>query len=166
MTAATGLALLLAGAALPAAERAALDAAVKGIFAPYRDPDTTPAASWQRHIFSAETAALIAHWQRVMPQDEVDALNDGDWLCQCQEFDHKAFRAVPLSTRASGNDRAEVRLRVELGFGARRDARLTFHKEMGRKEAGGWVLDDLQGPDFPKGLKQKPRDTIAEDEAP
>lgn len=160
MTGAVSALLLFAGAALPVADRAALDASIKDIFAPYRDPDATPAASWQRHIYSADTTALIAHWQRVMPQDEVDALNDGDWLCQCQEFDHKAFRAVPLSVRALGPGRAEARMRVELGYGARRDARLVL-----RRESGEWVLDDFFGPDFPKGLKAKLRQTIAEDEA-
>lgn len=152
--------LMLAGAALPAADQAAVQGAVKEIFAPYSQADDTPATSWQRHIYSAEVAALIAHWERVMPADEPDALNDGDWLCQCQEFDHKVFRALPLSTRALGPDMAEVRLRVDIGFGTRRDARLTL-----RREAGGWLLDDFFGPDFPKGLKQKLRDTIKEDEA-
>jgi hypothetical protein len=153
------LGLLLAGAALPVAERAQLDAAVQEIFVPYTQSDDTPAASWQRHIYSAEIRALIAHWERVMPADEPDSLSDGDWLCQCQEFDHKAFRAVPLAVTALGPGTAEVRMRIDIGFGTRRDARIIM-----KKESAGWMLDDFRGPDFPKGLKQKIRETIAEDE--
>ena len=157
---ATLSALLLAGAALPAPERAAIDARVAEIFAPYRRAEADATPPWERPIYSAELAALIARWQRVVPEDEPDALNDGDWLCQCQDFDHRAFRAVTLSIRAAGLGRAEVRMRVELGHGAPRAARLVL-----RQERGGWVIDDFFGSDFPTGLKRKLRDTIAEDEA-
>lgn len=153
-------ALLLAGAALPATDKAALDASVAGIFAPYRKPEVDATPSWERPIYTAEVRALIARWQQVMPKGEVDALNDGDWLCQCQEFDRRNFRAVPLATRGLGASAAEVRLRVDLGWGARRATRLLM-----KREGGSWLLDDFFGPDFPKGLKQKIRETIKEDEA-
>jgi hypothetical protein len=54
---------------------------------------------------------------------------------------------------------AEVRVRLSLGFGERRAARLVM-----KREANGWRLDDLvAAPDFPRGLKRKLRETIAED---
>lgn len=159
MTIATSLALILAGAALPAADKVAVDAAIARIYGPYGQ-NKEQQLLWERPIYSAEIRALIAHWQRVVPKDEVDALNDGDWLCQCQDADYRAFRAVPLGMRRLADGRAEVRLRVELGFGARRPTRLLM-----KREGGGWLLDDLYGPDFPKGLKQKLRETIKEDEA-
>lgn len=152
--------LLLAGAALPAADRAAIDARVQEIFRPYKLPPT-PTASWDYPIFSAETAALIAHWRRVVPENEPDALNDGDWFCLCQDFDQKSFSATPAPARALRPRVAEVRVRVDLGYGQIRNERLVF-----KKEAAAWLVDDLfAGPDFSRGLKQKLRQTIAEDEA-
>lgn len=152
--------LMLAGAALPAADSAAIDARVKAIFRPYSLPSTSRSA-WEYRIFSAETAALIAHWQRVLPKDEPDALDDGDWFCLCQDFDRKAFRAVPSAAQSVEPEVAEVRVRLNLGFGETRSERLVF-----RRETNGWRLDDLFAPeDFPRGLKQKLRETIAQDEA-
>jgi hypothetical protein len=151
--------LLLAGAGLPAADRAAIDTRVREMFRPYRGR-TTSKSSWEYPIFSAETAALIAHWVRVQPKDEPDELNDGDWFCLCQDFDAKAFRAVPQPARLVRPGVAEVQVRVNLGFGESRSERLVL-----KKEAGAWRLDDLQAsPDFPRGLKQKLRETIAADE--
>lgn len=150
--------LLLAGAALPAADRAVIDARVRAIFRRYNGPVSTR-ASWDYPVFSAETAALIAHWKRVQPKDEPDALNDGDWFCLCQDFDRKAFRAVTEPPTRIAPGLAEVRVRLSLGFGARREARLVM-----KREANGWRLDDLvAAPDFPRGLKRKLRETIAED---
>lgn len=152
--------LLLAGAALPAADSAAIEARVEGMFRPYNLPPT-PMSSWDYPIFSAETAALIAHWKRVQPKDEPDALNDGDWFCLCQDFDPKSFRATLGAARLVRPGVAEVSVRVYLGFGETRSERLVL-----KKEAGGWRLDDLfAAPDFPRGLKAKLRQTIAEDEA-
>ncbi len=152
--------LLLAGAALPAADRAAIDAQVQAIFAPYSKLPRTRAA-WEYPQFSAEVAALIAHWQRVLPKDEPDALNDGDWVCLCQDFDEKAFRAVPGQVRLIGPDVAEVAVRVELGSGETRRERIQF-----KREGGQWRLDDVfAAADFPRGLKRKLRETIAQDEA-
>jgi len=152
--------LLLAGAALPAADSAAIEARVKAMFRPYSLPSNAK-SPWEYPIFSAETAALIAHWQRVQPKDEPDALNDGDWFCLCQDFDQKKFRAVPSPAQSVAPGVAEVRVSVDLGFDEPRAERLVF-----KREANGWRLDDLfADPDFPRGLKQKLRETIAEDEA-
>ena len=153
--------LLLAGAALPAADRAAIDSRVQGIFRTYTLP-ASPTPVWDKPIFSAETAALIAHWKRVMPADEPDALNDGDWFCLCQDYDQKGFSATPSPARLLRGGAAEVRVRVNLGFGEVRDERLVLKKGPG----GAWLIDDLFArPDFPRGLKAKLRETIAEDEA-
>jgi len=152
--------LVLAGAALSAADSAAIEARVKAMFRPYSLP-VNAKSPWEYPIFSAETASLIAHWKRVQPKDEPDALNDGDWFCLCQDFDRKKFGAVPAAAEPVAPGVAEVRVRVDLGFGEARNERLTF-----KREANGWRLDDIfAAPDFPRGLKQKLRETIAEDEA-
>lgn len=157
------LPLLLAQAALPAADEAALRNRVAEIFRPYQS-DLDDRASWDYPIYSGEVAALIAQWQRVLPDDEPDALNDGDWLCQCQDWNSEGFRVEPVASRQIAPDLAEVDVRLDLGFAElrdRREARLVF-----RKEPAGWLLDDIFAEQsFPQGLKQALRDTIREDEA-
>ncbi len=154
---------LLASATLTTADAAALDAQVAEVFRPYRD-DRDDDAPWNRPIFSQEVTALIAHWQRVLPPDEPDRLNDGDWLCQCQDWDAEGFRASAGPAAALSPDSAEVPVKVDLGFddvSDLRTARLVF-----KREADGWKLDDLYADEsFPQGLKQALRETIAEDEA-
>jgi hypothetical protein len=157
--------LLLAGVALPATDlpapdRAAIDARLREVFRPYSRPPVAKAA-WDYPVFSAEMTALIAHWKRVQPKDEPDDLNDGDWFCLCQDFDEKKFRATPGAVQLVGPGVAEVAVSVFLGFDEPRSERLVL-----KQEAGGWRVDDLLAPeDFPHGLKQKLRETIAADEA-
>ena len=151
-------ALFLAAAALPAADRAAIDASVARIYAPYR-ADGAEDAAWERPVFSARTAALIAEWQKVMPADEVDDLNDGDWFCLCQDWDQTKFRHAVIARRSLGKGRAEATVRLDIGFGEKRDLRMAFVREK-----QGWRLDDLfAAPDFPRGLQQALRETIAAD---
>lgn len=150
-------AILLAAAP---AEADTPEAAVAAIYAPYSRPATATAA-WEYPIFTRQTADLIAHWRRVTPQDEVDALSDGDWLCLCQDHDEAAFKATVLSRREARGG-ALVAVRLDLGGGVKREAQLVL-----KREGGGWKLDDLYAaPDFPNGLKQKLQETILEDSIP
>jgi len=154
--------LLLAAAAPSAGDRVELETRVVEIFQSYRGPPNAVAA-WDNPIYSAEVAALIARWKAVMPQDEVDALNDGDWLCQCQDWDGDGFQATIVSMAMSDEDTAVAELSVELGFGGPdsiRGEQVTF-----RREQGVWTIDEIVAEAFPNGLKQALRDTIAEDEA-
>lgn len=161
MSTAIAAAIILA-AASPAAGASAgtPEAAVAAIFAPYSGP-TTATASWDYPIYSQQTAQLIGRWRAVTPKDEPDALSDGDWLCLCQEFDNKTFKATILSKHA-GRGGTVVSVRLDLGFDARRTAQLVL-----KREGGAWKLDDLYAaPDFPNGLKQKLQETILEASIP
>lgn len=151
--------LLLAAAPLSAGEQALVDVAVERMFAPYRRESSAQAA-WQSPAYSAETAALIARWEAVRPSDEVDDLSDGDWLCQCQDWDWRGFRAVSGRTRLLSPNLVEVPVRLDIGWGTVRTARLRL-----KREQGAWVLDDLfHASGMPRGLKQALRETIAADE--
>lgn len=155
MTIATLAALLLAAAAPSAADRVALDAEVTRIYRGYSNAGDHFAA-WERARFSAATAALVARWRRVAPNDEVDELSDGDWFCLCQ--DPEGMRWSIIARRFDSASRASATVRLDFG-GTRRDARLIFVRERGR-----WKLDDLFAThDFPRGLKQVLRETIAQD---
>jgi hypothetical protein len=152
-------ALLLAGAAPSVADRGQIDAAVQGIFGAYADPGKV-AGSLDAPIYSTETAALIAHWKRVTPSDEVDELSDSDWFCQCQEWDAATFRTTIVRREILRANVARVAVRLMIGWNTNRDARIVLKREGGR-----WLADDLFFSEMPKGLKQKLRETIVEDEA-
>jgi hypothetical protein len=151
--------LLLAATALSADDRHAMEERVVEIFAPYRAADVAPA--WEQPIYTAEVAALIAEWRAVAPHDEPDALSDGDWLCQCQDWNHRRFLATIISIAMTVEGTAEVDLILDLGrSNAARVARLVL-----KREQGEWKVDDIVGDDLSEGLKQALRETIATDEA-
>jgi hypothetical protein len=151
--------LLLAAAAPSVAERSEIETAVVGIFRAYAGPPGALAA-WDQPIYSAEVAALIARWKAVMPEGELDGLNDGDWLCQCQDWDPDAFQARITSVELTGQGVAEVAVTLDLGFEAsERSERLIL-----RREGEGWRIDDIFAGSFPAGLRQALRETIAADE--
>ena len=154
--------ILLAAAAPTAGDRSAIEQRVVEIFRPYVASSDTPPA-WDYPIYSAEVTALIAEWRSVTPTDEVDALSDGDWLCQCQDWDAEAFTATIGAIGAWNEGFLEVDVTVDLGLGgpdATRMERISF-----KREGADWKVDDLFADSFPNGLKQALRETIAADKA-
>lgn len=152
------MALAASAAALTAADRSAIDRTVARIYRPYAI-ERAVAPVWERPLFTREVSALINHWQRVLPVGELDGLNDGDWLCLCQDWSARHFRVTTPGRQPTGPGAVEARLRIDLGNGQSRQARLLF-----RKVAQGWRIDDLFADDFPRGLRQALRETIAADE--
>ncbi|MDE8654114.1 DUF3828 domain-containing protein [Novosphingobium album (ex Liu et al. 2023)] len=141
----------------------ALDQAVKAIYAPYAITSadgTYPPTAWERPLYSKDVTALISRWEAVMPEDDVDDLNDGDWLCMCQDWDSRVFKADVLSTAMTGADAAHVVVSVAVFGTETRKAELDF-----RREDGAWKLDEMTSEQMPRGLKQALRETIAKDEA-
>ena len=155
---ATLVPLLLAAAAPSAADRSELEKTFVEIFRPYAAPPSGTAA-WEFPIYSAEVTALIAQWRQRASADEPDALSDGDWLCQCQEWDDQAFSATIASIGMAGEDLAEVEIAVDLGSGGPESVRA--ERLVLKREEGDWKIDDLVGESFPQGLKQALRETIA-----
>jgi len=151
--------LLLASAALGKVDRVALDAATRAIYAPYSREDISPPV-WERDIWTADVRRLIAKWQTVVPEDEVDAMNDGDWICQCQDWDSKKFSVKITKREAKGRDAALIGVDFNLGFGEPRDAYFEFRRENGR-----WLVDDIYSEPYSDGIKAALVQTIAEDEA-
>ena len=153
-------ALPLAIAALLAASPApSVYPAIDRIFHPYSAPPSAHAlAAWQRPIWSRETAGLIARWQQATPKGEVDDLDDGDWLCQCQDWDQKAFRLMILSRKIDPPGHAVVNVGFRLNSRDNRTARLLLSFE-----GGAWKLDDVFDDDFPQGLQAALRLTTAKD---
>lgn len=152
--------LLLASASVSTADRAALDAATRAIYAPYQSDELTEVAAWDRDIWTREIRDLIVHWQSVIPLDEPDAMNDGDWLCQCQDWDSNGFRVKIKSFKAVQPGAAKVTVNINLGHGDPHDAVLSF-----LQEGDSWLLDDMHTEEYSEGIKAALRQTILDDEA-
>jgi hypothetical protein len=152
------LGVLTASPALAADSAPAL--AVRAILAPYANPQREPPTAWDRRVFSQPVAALIARWKQVMPEDEPDAMSDGDWFCQCQDWDARAFRITRITTANLTATRAAVSVSFNLGWNETRSARYVMKREGAR-----WLLEDLFDQGIPKGLQTALRETIAEDVA-
>lgn len=149
---------LIVAAAPQGDERTAINRKLAAIYRPYT-LEVAHGAVWDRPLFTAEVNRLIARWKQVMPADELDGLNDGDWLCLCQDWDPKKFSAVPRGYRLLPGGVVEVAMGIDLGIGQQRSARLYF-----RREGADWRIANLHAADFPRGLMQALRETIAEDE--
>jgi len=147
--------IALAAAPAPAATP---EAAVAAIFAPYRQSGAEPGAAWDRPIFTPRLKALIAKWQAVTPSDEVDELSDFDWLCQCQDWDARAFRASVTSQHRLGPERIEVRVTIRIAPLTTRQAQLVLQRQ-GRR----WLIDEMITPDFKSGLRAAIKDAMATD---
>jgi len=159
------IAALLSAAGMgapPAVDRDAIETQVTAIFGPYKARPNGVAA-WDYPIYSAEVTALIARWKAVMPEDETDALNDGDWLCQCQDWNRKRFLSTIVTVLMSSRDRAEVDFILDLGTNGSNGSRAG--RMVLLREQGEWKIDDMVTDAFPDGLKRALHETIAADEA-
>ena len=151
--------LMLMAVAPSDTDRGAIEERFVEIYRPYMaGSGGAPAQSMA--IYSAELTALIAQWQSAAPQDEPDALSDGDWLCQCQEWDGLGFQATIVSIGMASENVAEVDVSVDLGVGGGPEAARAVRLITTREE-GAWKVDDMVADSFPTGLKQVMRETIA-----
>lgn len=142
------LALLAGLAAGAAASGIPLDQRIDGLFAPYRTSSDRPAPPvWTRPVFSSQVTPLIAAWRKTVQPGEIgSALEEGDWFCQCQDWDGPRFRILSRSYRTLPDGRVEADISFDLGGDTRRE-RIVF-----RREGERWKVADLFSPAFPKGL--------------
>ncbi len=145
-------------------ERNALEGAFVEIYKPYT-ASQHGISPWDFPIYSAETTALLAQWRSVAPAGEPDALSDGDWLCQCQEWDSSSFIATITGTPLHTPSDAQLDVAVDLGVGPAAEATRQLRLVLKREE-GAWKLDDIVADSFPGGLKQALREAIAAGGAP
>lgn len=152
-----GLALLLAACATTgrAPDDAAVRAATSALYAPYQVP-AEPPADWNRPIFTAETAALIAAWQAARGEGEPqDGLADAGWLCQCQDWDAATFAVTITRVAQSSPDAARVSLVVQPVSGSTASQTLLLRREQGR-----WLIEDLFANAGDRGLRQQLREAV------
>lgn len=152
------LAALLGGAPTQAAPPAppGLEDAVRAIYAPFGKADGEESAP--PDIWAPDVAALIRRWTEVMPKDELDGLNDFDWLCECQDWDAAAFRLTLGKPRKRAEGRFAVPVQLAIGWGDKRAATVTMQRVGDR-----WLVAEIVSKSFPRGLKVALAETIAED---
>lgn len=139
-------------------ERNALEGAFVEVYKPYTagQHNTAP---WDFPIYSAEVTELIGQWRSVASDEEPDALGDGDWLCQCQEWDSSSFIATIVSTPVATKSDAELEVTVDPGLGAGPESTRTLRLIL-KRENDVWKVDDIVADSFPGGLKQALREAI------
>jgi hypothetical protein len=136
------LALLAAAPApvkLSAADDASLRFAVRAIYKPYSAKDVPHApAAWDYPIYAQATKALIASWKKAtLNPDEVTAMSDFDWLCQCQDYDYKTAKITSITSRGIRGG-AEANVLFTPGWKEKSQLRLMMVKEKGR-----WMISDM-----------------------
>ena len=149
---------ILAALVLAAASMATPQSSVAAIYAPYLAGQNAGSAS-ERDIYARSVRLLIARWFKgATAIGEVDALNDFDWLCGCQDGDPETYRGKIIARRMLAPDLAQLRVVVRITDRAPYIARLRM-----RREAGRWLIEDLFSADFKLGLQAALRSTIADD---
>jgi Protein of unknown function (DUF3828) len=152
----TTLALLLI-AATPApitrADNAAIRAAIKVIYAPYLDP-AKEISAFEAPVFSARTTALIKQWRNRRSSDEVSPLSQGDWFCQCQDWDSPGFRVTAIKIQPQAKGKVIANVSYDLGWDEVRNLKFVMIRERGK-----WQIDDLISsggyPSLTNGLRQE-----------
>jgi Protein of unknown function (DUF3828) len=138
---------------------ATVDAVVRSVLAPYANPRIVAPNYFTAPPWTTRTRALIRAWQDAPKSANTDVtpLSEGDWLCQCQDWDSAAFRVQSVRTTKMTQDRviAEVRYAI-----SRTDARrLRFVMQ---QEGGQWRIDDLLFEHDRQSLRSQLRGEIAE----
>lgn len=134
----------------------AVDATLGQAYNSYKSDRIDGPADWQKKVYSAEVTALIAAWNRHTGEN-LTAMSDYSWFCDCQDWEAKKFRWTRLSLRTLGPNRAEVKVRVHAGWDSSSLQRLILVRQRGR-----WVIDDLFSESVPTGLKASLRKELKE----
>jgi hypothetical protein len=131
---------------------------VTKIYAPFRN-EIIKEAWWEHPIYSAETRKKFVQWEQNRERrkaDDIDDLNNGNWLCGCQEYDTKYFRVKQNNINSLGSGKIEADIQLQITQTDTRKIRFMMVKEKGR-----WKVDDMFTDDDAKGLKQTLSEQIA-----
>ncbi len=134
----------------------AIDATLGQAYNSYKSSRDDGPGDWEKKVFSAEVTALIKAWHK-HTGDNLTALSDYGWFCDCQDWDAKKFRWTRLSLRTLGPDRVETKVRLAVGWNAGSVQRLILVRQNGR-----WLIDDLFSESTSKGLKADLRQELKE----
>jgi Protein of unknown function (DUF3828) len=136
----TLISLSMTAATAPATpvDRLAVQKLVKSIMAPYAKTNASPPNSFDMPRYTRATRALINRWSKSLKPGYVTDMADGDWICQCQDWDPKAFRITSISIQPMKNGEMIADTRY---FISPTDARRL--KFVLAREGGNWLVSDL-----------------------
>ncbi len=148
-------AILIAGAPASAQDPLAARASATAVYGLYTgDDDSYVGPDWEMPVYSAETSALIAQWEELLPDGEVDDLNSAGWFCECQDWGPDFTVMLEPSNFEDGKPVYTVY--VDSGWGDQSIQTLSMVHEGNR-----WLVDDLVTQSMPDGLKAELRKWIA-----
>jgi Protein of unknown function (DUF3828) len=155
---ATQAILLIAASPTPITrvDNGAIRAAIKVIYAPYIDP-TNELSAFEAPVFSTRTKVLITQWSNRRSSDEVSPLAEGDWFCQCQDWDAKEFRVTAIKIQPQAKGKVIANVSYDLGWDEVRSLKFLLIREAGR-----WKVDDLLYDNESVSLTAELRREIAE----
>jgi hypothetical protein len=132
------LALLAMGFSQPMTSGPVVDS-VRAIFATYSDGNSeNDGVSWQRPVFTKRFTAIIRKWEAKHTNDEVPPYGDGDWFCNCQDYDVKKAKLSEVTVIKTGPGRytASSFLYIGWDYSRRIDLRIAY-------ENGQFLIDDI-----------------------
>ena len=147
---------LLVAAAPAGPVLAKIDVTLGKAYNGYHRANGPAVSDWNQPVFSAETTRLIRAWKK-HNGEELTGLNDAGWFCECQDWDAKAFGWKRLAADQLARGKAEVKVRVTVGWGTSSTQRLILVPEGGR-----WLIDDLISESAPQGIKARLRHELSE----
>jgi hypothetical protein len=133
--------------AIAAADAAGINAHIRAVYSAFLNPPLAEGArdpnGWVNGPdgttrYASRTEALIAEWKRLSDPDEVTALSDFGWECQCQDWDDKTAKLWPATLSAAPGGRIDARFRFSAGW---KDVDTMHFRYI--KEGGKWLPEDI-----------------------
>jgi hypothetical protein len=126
-------------AAPPANDNAAVEAAVREMFAPYLAADRSAPSAMDRTIYTSELTAMIAAWRRATAAAGMTDLGSADWLCSCQDWDPAGARLTIDAVSRNADGRYTVAASFYPGF----EGGVPMSDFILKQENGRWLIDDI-----------------------
>jgi hypothetical protein len=119
--------------------------AVQQIYQSYHREDGPP--DWDLPVFSPSTTREILAWRAHLGDEPIDDLSEFGWLCECQDWDSRRFRAIFLRSKPLDAQRVEAMVEVRAMPGSRKTQRLVL-----RRFGSIWKVENLFSKSMPEGL--------------
>lgn len=132
------LALLAMGFSQPITSGPVVDT-VRAIFATYSDGNNeNDGVSWQRPVFTKRFTAIIRKWEAKNTTDEVPPYGDGDWFCNCQDYDVHKTKLSEVTVIKTGPGRYMASSFLYIGWDYSNRINLSLVHENGQ-----FLVDDI-----------------------
>lgn len=112
---------------------------VRAIYATYSDGNNeNDGISWQRPVFTKRFTAIIRKWESKHTNDEVPPYGDGDWFCNCQDYDVHKTKLSEVTVIKTGPGRYTASSFLYIGWDYSNRINLSLMYENGQ-----FLVDDI-----------------------